>query len=54
MFQGAPLLIVMSDNKLATYFTENPRMIGVLFTILLLLSQAGNVAAANIGTCAGP
>lgn len=43
----------MSESKLAAYLAENPRMIGVLFAMLLLLSQAGNVAAANSGI-AGP
>jgi hypothetical protein len=43
----------MSENKLATYLAENPRMTGVLFTLTLLLSQAGNVAARCSGT-AGP
>ena len=35
----------MSDSKLATYLAENPRMTGVLFTMLLVLSQAGGAAA---------
>ena len=42
----------MSDSKLATYLAENPRMTGVLFTMVLVLSQAGSVAArcsANAG-----
>jgi hypothetical protein len=37
----------MSESKLAAYLAENPRMIGVLFAMFLLLSQAGNAAAAN-------
>jgi hypothetical protein len=37
----------MSDNTIASYLAENPRMIGVLFTMFLLLSQAGNAAATN-------
>ena len=37
----------MSDNKVAEYLAENPRMIGVLFAMFLLLSQAGNAAASN-------
>jgi hypothetical protein len=45
----------MSDStELRTYLTENPRMIGVLFTIMLLLTQAGNSAAAAGTTTAGP
>lgn len=34
----------MAENDLTSYLAENPRMIGVLFTIALLLSQAGSVA----------
>ncbi|ELZ04561.1 hypothetical protein C480_13641 [Natrialba aegyptia DSM 13077] len=30
------------------YLAQHPRMIGAMFTLLLLLSQAGTVAA---GTC---
>lgn len=41
------------DSTMATYLKDNPRMIGVLFTILFLLSQAGNAAAAG-STVAGP
>ena len=40
----------MSENNtttVRTYLENHPRMIGVLFTLMLLLSQAGNVAAAN-------
>ncbi|WP_435158424.1 DUF7503 family protein [Haladaptatus sp. DFWS20] len=40
----------MSNDALAAYFAENPRMLGVLFTICLLLAQTGNVAAANGNT----
>jgi len=40
----------MSDSKLATYLAENPRMTGVLFTMLLVLSQAGSVAARHAVT----
>ncbi|WP_256562640.1 DUF7503 family protein [Halomarina pelagica] len=35
----------MSDNSIAEYVAEHPKMAGVLFTILLLLSQAGSVMA---------
>ena len=37
----------MSEKNLAAYLAENPRMIGVLFTMFLLLSQVGNAAANN-------
>lgn len=42
----------MSDTngRMAEYLAEHPRMAGVLFTILLLLSQAGTVAANNGST----
>jgi hypothetical protein len=43
----------MSENKLATYLAENPRMTGVLFTLMLVLSQAGSVAAKS-SSVAGP
>lgn len=44
----------MSDNKIAEYLAEHPRMTGVLFTVLLLLSQAGTVIAGNGSTQPGP
>ncbi len=34
----------MGENDLRSYLAENPRMIGVLFTIMLVLSQAGSAA----------
>lgn len=39
----------MADNKLTQFLRNNPRMIGVLFTMTVLLSQAGAVAA-NMGS----
>ena len=44
----------MSDSKVAEYLAENPRMIGVLFTMSLLLMEAGNVAANGADTIVGP
>ncbi|WP_255197786.1 DUF7503 family protein [Halorarius litoreus] len=41
------------DNAFRNYLAENPKMTGVLFTILLLLTQAGSVAAGSAST-AGP
>ena len=37
----------MSDTngRMAAYLAEHPRMIGALFTILMLLSQVGGVVA---------
>jgi hypothetical protein len=47
----------MSDNDtnaVAEYLANHPRAMGVLFTALLLLSQAGSVAAANHVAISGP
>ena len=43
----------MSDDTVKAYLADNPRMIGVLFTMFLLLTQVGN-AAAGTGGFAGP
>jgi hypothetical protein len=43
----------MSEKGKAQYFAQHPRMIGVLFMVLLLLSQAGAVAAGG-GAISGP
>jgi hypothetical protein len=42
-----------AQKTVATYLKEHPRMSGVLFTLLLLLTQAGNAVAAGSGS-AGP
>jgi hypothetical protein len=44
----------MSDNTVAAYLAEHPKMTGVLFTMMLLLTQAGSVAAASGMSVAGP
>lgn len=44
----------MSDNTIATYLRENPRLMGVLFTVCLLLGQAGNVTANHADMISGP
>jgi hypothetical protein len=44
----------MSDSDIAEYFKQNPRMIGAAFTLLLLLTQAGNAAASASGSYPGP
>jgi len=44
----------MSDTTMADYLAEHPRMVGVLFTITLLLMQAGNAAANNSASISGP
>lgn len=44
----------MSDDTLAAHLAEHPKLTGVLFTTMLLLSQAGT-AMAGVGTgTAGP
>ncbi|WP_321112734.1 DUF7503 family protein [Halorussus salinisoli] len=44
----------MAETDLTTYLEANPRMMGVLFTMLLLLSQTGNAAGAVAASCYGP
>lgn len=44
----------MSDDSIKAYLANHPRMTGVLFTMLLLLTQAGNAVAGNHATVAGP
>lgn len=43
-----------NDSTMATFLKEHPRMMGVLFTLVLLLSQAGMVVAENSSSHAGP
>jgi hypothetical protein len=43
----------MAANDLLSHLESHPKMIGGLFTIMLLLSQAGAVAAGG-GTIQGP
>lgn len=44
-----------TNGKLAAYLEEHPRMIGVLFTLVMLLSQAQPVLAGGTGGgTAGP
>jgi hypothetical protein len=43
-----------SENSFAQYFAEHPRMLGATFTILLLLTQVGNVAAGTSSSISGP
>ncbi|MFC5972020.1 hypothetical protein ACFPYI_11830 [Halomarina salina] len=44
----------MSDTKVSTFLAEHPKMTGVLFTTLLLLSQSGAVSAAQCASNNGP
>ncbi len=41
-------------QDMTDYLANHPRMIGVLFTLMLLLSQAGTVAAGGGSTYPGP
>ena len=40
-------------SEIKTFVANHPRMMGVLFTLLLLLTQIGTVAAGNGGTTVG-
>lgn len=42
------------QTAVASYLKNNPRAMGVLFTLAVLLVQAGNAAAAGAGPVAGP
>ena len=44
----------MTHGKMAEFLKEHPRMMGALFTMSLLLMEAGNVAANGAGTTSGP
>lgn len=44
----------MSEATMRDYLAENPRLIGVLFATLLVLSQAGSAAAGNGFSMVGP
>ena len=43
-----------SKSSVAQYFAEHPRMLGAMFTILLLLTQVGNAAAGSSASVSGP
>ena len=42
-----------TDTSMTKWLSDHPRMMGALFTLVLLLSSAGN-AVANATTTAGP
>jgi hypothetical protein len=44
----------MSDTKFATFLENNPRMIGVLFSLMVFLSTTGAAAASNGSSYPGP
>lgn len=43
-----------SETAIQEFLASHPRMIGVLFMVLLVLAQAGQAAAANSSAIAGP
>jgi hypothetical protein len=43
----------MVHDDIAAYLAAHPKMIGVLFTALLLLTQAGSVVGAAGSVCGG-
>ena len=45
--------IMSDDNKIVAWLAKHPKMTGVLFTMMLLLSQAGSVVATG-SDAAGP
>ena len=44
----------MTDSKLTRFLKENPRMVGVLFSLMVFLSSTGAAAAASTGINSGP
>ncbi|SDQ48637.1 DUF7503 family protein [Halopelagius longus] len=42
------------NSAVAQFLSEHPRMMGVLFSALVLLSQAGAVVAGNNSVIYGP
>jgi hypothetical protein len=49
-------VIKMSDNNnaMAAYVAENPKLMGALFTLVLLLSQASTAVAGGVQPTSGP
>lgn len=43
-----------ASESVTDYLKEHPRMLGVTFMVLMILSQAGNAAGAIAGANAGP
>ncbi|SFP50928.1 MULTISPECIES: DUF7503 family protein [Halolamina] len=41
-------------SELKSFLADNPKMMGVLFTMMLFLSQAGSVAADSAVVTCGP
>lgn len=42
------------ESTVTSYLAEHPRMIGVLFMLVLVLTQAGSAAGAASSSIAGP
>ncbi len=42
------------SSTMAAYLAEHPKMVGVLFSMMVLLSQAGGVIAGGQGSTVGP
>ena len=45
---------MVAKDDVKDYLAQHPRMLGVLFALLLALSQAGTVAAGSTNTYPGP
>lgn len=43
-----------TDNTFTSTLAEHPKLVGVLFALMLFLSQTGAVAAAANGVTTGP
>ena len=44
----------MTDSDMASFLAEHPRLMGVLFTLFVLLTQMGSAAAGVGHTISGP
>ena len=44
----------MTDSKFTQYLKDNPRMIGVLFSLMVFLSSTGAAAASVGSSISGP
>ena len=44
----------MSETKMAEFLKEHPKMMGVLFTLTVLMTQMGSAAAAAGHSVSGP
>lgn len=51
---GGDVRSAMYESTVADYLAEHPKMTGVLFTVLLLLTQSGTAAAGAARVYAGP